>query len=137
MRIHATPNRAYEKPETFHNAVQKGVDNRLFSSPTSFPRTIPFRACPGSIEPKKKKDTWRLIWNHSAPHLGTWASTIEGANGTAQAIATRGITEILLEWASIGSNNEFVVILTEGVKITGHNVLGYVRVFDLKNGSDN
>lgn len=95
----------YDKPDEFHKAIRKEVEEGWFSETSKFPRTIPFRACPQSIEPKKEADEWKLIWNNRAPHGGNWESTIEESDGKRIAVATNGSTElpieILFEWASI------------------------------------
>lgn len=126
--------RAHEKPEELYEAIGKEIMEGWLSNSTRFPRTVPFRACPRSIELKKEANSWLLICNHSAPMRGSWASTLEGKNWKQTAVATNESTDlseqIMFEWASIHRNSEMVWILVEGGRETGFRVFG--RAFDVR-----
>lgn len=47
--------RAYEKLTTFYKGIQKEKGIGWLFAPTAFLRTVPFQACPATIEPKKSK----------------------------------------------------------------------------------
>lgn len=120
--------RAYEEPGPFIQAVKKEISEEWFSIGTDFPRTVPCRAYPGNIEPEKKTDACQLIWNNRTSLRETWDRDTEDVARVRILVATNGSTklstEILFEWASIDSKNEFVAILIKGGKIFGFRKLG-------------